>query len=175
MFGALYAQGREEYSYGKVIGIKGKMIKVLYDEDKVEWKSHAMHLTKVRAAMMASTMETLAQRDLREEKLICELLRAKDKYEAAVVIQPAETCPNDKRVWEYTHNKGWYKAESGPKTILPVLEINAEISSNSNDEPGNIPKDFWQALINLGTCSTRPRWNLGTCSTRPKKSRSTKC
>jgi hypothetical protein len=74
MFGALYAQGRAEYSYGKVVGIKGKMVKVLYDEDNVEWKSHATHLTKIHAAMMASTMETLAQRDLREEKMIGDLL-----------------------------------------------------------------------------------------------------
>ena len=142
MFGALYAQGREKYSYGKVVDVKGKMIKVLYDEDKVEWKSHATHLTKVHAAMISSTTETQAQRDLREEKLIGALLRAKNKYEAAVTIQPAETCPNDKRVWEYTHNRGWFKAESGPKTILTVLKINAEISSSTSDEPGNLPKDF---------------------------------
>ena len=63
--------------------------------------------------MMASTMETLAQRDLREEKLIGELLRAKDKYEAAVAIQPADTCPNDKRVWEYTHDHGGSKQIRG--------------------------------------------------------------
>ena len=61
MFGALYAQGREEYSYGKVVSVKGNMVKVLYDEDNVEWKSHATHLTKVHAAMVASMMETLAQ------------------------------------------------------------------------------------------------------------------
>ena len=145
MFGALYAQGREEYSYGKVVGVKGKMVKVLYDEDNVEWKSHATHLTKVHAAMMASTMETLAQRDLREEKMISDLLRATDKWEAANAIQPAEWSQNDK--WEYTHNKGWFKAESGLKIILPVLEINAEISSSTSDEQGNLPKDFWQALI----------------------------
>jgi hypothetical protein len=123
------------------------MVKVLYDEDDVEWKSHATHLTKVRAAMMTSTMETLAQRDLREEKLIGDLLRAKDKYEAAVAIQPEETCPNDKRVWEYTHKHGWFKADSGMKTILPVLELNAQLANSANDEPGNLPKDFWQALI----------------------------
>ncbi len=45
MFGALYAQGREEYSYGNVVSVKGNMVKVLYDEDNVEWKSHATHLT----------------------------------------------------------------------------------------------------------------------------------
>ena len=75
MFGALHAHGREEYSYGKVVGVKGKMVKVLYDEDNVEWKSHATHLTKVHAAMMASTTETLAQRDLRRERSIDELLQ----------------------------------------------------------------------------------------------------
>ncbi len=111
MLGALYAQGREEYSYGKVVNVKGNMVKVLYDEDNVEWKSHATHLTKVRAAMMASTMETLAQRDLREEKMIGDLLRATDKWEAAVAIQPEAACPNDKRVWEYTHKQGWFKAD----------------------------------------------------------------
>jgi hypothetical protein len=147
MFGALYAQGREEYSYGDVISVKGSMIKVLYDEDNVEWKSHATHLTKVRAAMMASSWETLAQRDLREEKMITDLLRATDKWEAANVIQPEETSMNDKRVWDYTRKQGWFKADSGMKTILPVLEMNAQLTSSANDEPGNLPKDFWQALI----------------------------
>ena len=111
MFGALYAQGREEYSYGKVVGVKGKMVKVLYDEDNVEWKCHATHLTKVHAAMMASTMETLAQRDLREEKMISDLLRATDKWEAANEIQPAEWSPNDK--WDYAHIRGGFKAGPG--------------------------------------------------------------
>ena len=100
MFGALYAQGREEYSYGDEVSTKGSMVKVLYDVDNVEWKSHASHLMKVRAAMMTSSMETLAQRDLREEKMITDLLRATDKWEAANAIQPEEACPNDKRVWE---------------------------------------------------------------------------
>ena len=36
MFGELYAQDREVYSYGNVVSIKGSMIKVLYDEDNVE-------------------------------------------------------------------------------------------------------------------------------------------
>ena len=94
MFGALYAQGREEYSYGNLVSVKGNMVKVLYDEDNEEWKSHATHLTKVRAAMMTSSMETLAQQNLREEKMIGDLLRAADKWEAANVIQPPEAaCP----------------------------------------------------------------------------------
>ena len=142
MFGALYAQDRDEYSYGDVVSVKGSMVKVLYDEDNVEWKSHATHLTKVRAAMMTSSIETLAQRDLREEKMITDLLRATDKWEAANVIQPEETSMNDKRVWDYTSKQGWFKADSGMKTILPVLELNAQLASSANDEPGNLPKDF---------------------------------
>ncbi len=98
MFGALYAQGREEYSYGDVVSVKGSMVKVLYDEDDVEWKSHVTHLMKVRAAMMTSTMDTLALRDLREEKMINNLPRATDKWEAATALQPEAACPNDKRV-----------------------------------------------------------------------------
>ncbi len=62
-----------------MVSVKGNMVKVLYDEDKVEWKSHATHLTKVRAAMMASTRETLAERNLREENMMQNLLNATDK------------------------------------------------------------------------------------------------
>jgi hypothetical protein len=29
MFGKQYAQGREEYSYGKVVDVKGKMVNIL--------------------------------------------------------------------------------------------------------------------------------------------------
>ncbi len=52
MFGTKYAQGREKYSYGKVVSAKGNMINVLYDEDNVEWKSHITHLTNI--SMMAT-------------------------------------------------------------------------------------------------------------------------
>jgi hypothetical protein len=127
------------------------MMKVLYDEDKVEWKSHATHLTKVRATMMASTVETLAERDLREENMIENLLNATDKWEAAIAMQPEAASLYDRARWgeKPTFGKqGWFKADSGPQTILPVLELNAELTSSANDESGNLSKDFWHALIN---------------------------
>jgi hypothetical protein len=125
------------------------MVIVLYVEDNVEWKSHAMHLTKVRAMMMASTMETKAERDQREEKMFKDLLCATDKWEAAIAMQPEAAYPNDRTRWRNTTfaKQGWFKADSRLKTILPVLELNAELTSSANDEPGNLPKDFWQALI----------------------------
>jgi hypothetical protein len=149
MFGALYAQGREEYSYGNVVSVKGNMVKVLYDEDKVEWKSHAAHLTKVCAAMMAFTRETPVERDLRKENVIQNLLNATDKWEAAIAMQPEAAFPYDRARWRKpTFGKqGWFKADSGPQTILPVLELNVELTSSAIDDSGNLPKDFWQALI----------------------------
>jgi hypothetical protein len=155
MFGALYAQGREEYSYGNVASVKGNMVKVLYDENNVEWKSHATHLTMVRTAMMASTMKSLAERDLREDEMINNLLNATDKWEAAIAMQPEAAFPND---WETNPDwakwkkptlgkQGWFKAVSGPQVILSVLELNSELTVGANDEPENLPKDFWQALV----------------------------
>jgi hypothetical protein len=134
-------------TYGNVVSIKENMVKVLYDEDKVEWKSHATHLTKVRATMIASTMETMAERNLREKKMIKDLLHATEKWKAAMAMQPEAARSNNKARWEHTHKQGWFKADSGLKTILPVLELNAELASSVNDEPGNLPKDVWQALI----------------------------
>jgi hypothetical protein len=58
MFGRQYAQGREEYSYGRVVNVKEKMVDVLYEEDNVEWKSHETHLTKV--SLMAMPEDTMA-------------------------------------------------------------------------------------------------------------------
>jgi hypothetical protein len=154
MFGALYAQGREEYSYGNVVSVKGNMVKVLYDEDKVEWKSHATHLTKVRAAMMASARETVAERYLREENMIQNLLNATDKWEADIAMQPEAAYSYDTTRWKQKPiqkpmfgKQGWFKADSTPQTILPVLELNAELTNSAIDDSGNLPKDFWQALI----------------------------
>ncbi len=58
MFGRQYAQGREEYSYGKVVNVKGKMVNVLYEDDNVEWKSHETHLTKI--SLMAMPEDAVA-------------------------------------------------------------------------------------------------------------------
>ena len=87
--------------------------------------------------------------------MIKNLLNATDKWEAAIAMQPGAALPND---WETNpkwakwkkpklEKQGWFKARSGPQVILPVLEPNAELTSSANDEPGNLPKDFWQALI----------------------------
>jgi hypothetical protein len=44
-------------------------------------------------------------------------------------------------------NKGWFKGSAKSLTILPVLELNAEITSSTKGGPGNLPKNFWQALV----------------------------
>ncbi len=44
-------------------------------------------------------------------------------------------------------NKGWFKGNSDNNTILPVLELNSELASSANDGTGNLPRDFWQALV----------------------------
>ncbi len=62
---------------------------------------------------------TLAQRDLREEKMITGLLRATDKWEAANAIQPEEACPNDKRVWrnDYPARRTVHNQENGQTQV----------------------------------------------------------
>ncbi len=98
---------------------------------------------------MASTMETLAEQNLSEEKMMENLLNATDKWEAAIAMQPDAACPYDRARWKKPTfgTQGWFKADSGPQTILPVLELNAELTSSAIDESGNLSKDFWQALI----------------------------
>jgi hypothetical protein len=99
--------------------------------------------------MMAFTVETLAERDSREEKMLENFINATDKWEAAIAMQPKAASPYDRARWgKPTFGKQrWFKAYSGPQTILPVLEMNSELTGSSSDEPGNLPKDFWQALI----------------------------
>ena len=101
-------------------------------------------------------MESLAERDLREDEMIENLLNATDKWEAAIAMQPEAAFPNDWETnphWEKWKKlalgkQGWFKADSRPQVILPVLEMNSELTASASDEPGNFPKDFWQALVN---------------------------
>jgi hypothetical protein len=42
---------------------------------------------------------------------------------------------------------GWFRGSSDNLTILPVLEMNAKLTKSASDEPGNLPRDFWQAMV----------------------------
>jgi hypothetical protein len=131
MFGRQYAQGREEYSYGKVVNVKGKMVNVLYEDDNVEWKSHETHLTKVfLMAMPEDTMATASGSRPIFHAYINGGVRVRSRW-------------FDK---EYS-NEGWFKGNTDNNAILPVLELNSELASSANDGTGNLPRDFWQALV----------------------------
>jgi hypothetical protein len=131
MFGRQYAQGREKYSYGRVVGIDGNMVNVLYEDDGVEWKSHVTHLSKVAVAATLASSET-SDRGSRPifHAYINGGVRVRSKWFDE----------------EYA-NEGWFKGSAKNLTILSVLELNAEITSSTKGGPGNLPKDFWQALV----------------------------
>jgi hypothetical protein len=42
---------------------------------------------------------------------------------------------------------GWFRGNSTNQTILPVLEMKAKLTKGTGDEPGNFPRDFWQAMV----------------------------
>jgi hypothetical protein len=131
MFGRQYAQGREKYSYGWVVGVDGNMVNVLYEDDNVEWKSHVTHLSKVAETTTSASSGTSdgASRPI-FHAYINGGVRVRSKW-----------CDE-----EYA-NEGWFKGSAKSITILPVLELNAEITSSTQGGPGNLPKDFWQALV----------------------------
>ncbi len=131
MFGDKYALGRDEYSYGKVVSVKGNMVKVLYDEDDVEWKSHTIHLTKVSMMNMPADtpMSAGTQRPI-FHAYVNGGLRVSSKW-----FDPEH------------RNEGWLRGNANNRTILPVLELNSKLTSSANDGPGNLPRDFWQALV----------------------------
>ncbi len=43
--------------------------------------------------------------------------------------------------------EGWFKSSTSLACILPILEVNAQLHGITNDEPGNWPKDFLQAMM----------------------------
>jgi hypothetical protein len=132
MFGTKYAQGREIYSYGKVVSAKGNMINVLYDEDSVEWKSHITHLTKI--SMMATKERTI--------------IAAGTPRPIFDVYINGGVRVRSKWVDQECVDAGWFRGNSTNQTILlPVLKMNAKLTKNAGDEPGNLPRDFWQAMV----------------------------
>jgi hypothetical protein len=131
MFGTKYAQGREKYSYGKVVSAKGNMINVLYDEDNVEWKSHITHLTKI--SMIAT-----------EERTVIAAGSPRPVFEAYI---NGGVRVRSKWVDRECVNAGWFRGNSNNQTILPVLEMNAKLTKSAGDEPGNLLRDFWQAMV----------------------------
>jgi len=131
MFGTKYAQGREKYSYGKVVSAKGNMINVLYDEDNVEWKSHITHLTKI--SMMA-TQDRTALAAGTPRPIFDAYINGGVRVRAKWIDQECV-------------DGGWFRGSSNNLTILPVLEMNAKLTKSASDEPGNLPRDFWQAMV----------------------------
>ncbi len=43
--------------------------------------------------------------------------------------------------------EGWFKSSTSLACILPILEVHAQLHGLANDEPGNWPKDFLQAMM----------------------------
>lgn len=43
--------------------------------------------------------------------------------------------------------EGWFKTTTSLACVLPILEIHAQLHGTVNDEPGNWPKDFLQAMM----------------------------
>jgi hypothetical protein len=43
--------------------------------------------------------------------------------------------------------EGWFKTTTSLSCILPILEVHAQLHGIINDEPGNWPKDFLQAMM----------------------------
>ena len=43
--------------------------------------------------------------------------------------------------------EGWFKSTTSLVCVLPILEVHAQIRGAVQDEPGNWPKDFLQAMM----------------------------
>ena len=124
-FGSVYEKGRKKFTKGIVQGIVGKVYELLWDGDSETMKSHITHLNK------------LVKEANPEKKMVAALVDAK------IVNLELEAKLEDVR----KQIKGWFKSTTSLACILPILEVHAQLHGPSNDEPGNWPKDFLQAMM----------------------------
>jgi hypothetical protein len=124
-FGAAYAKERGKFTQGEVKGIRGKIYEVLWKGDTETTKSHVTNLR--RMIMEADSMTP-------ENVLI--LNETINKIEKDIEIEDTQ------RMLE-----GWFNTATSLACILPILEVNAQLRGIANDDPGNWPKDFLQAMM----------------------------
>ena len=125
-FGAAYAKGRDKFIHGQVMGIKGKIYEVLWKGDTETMKSHVTHLKRmIKEADSAAPVVVM----LLEEKIV--------EIERDIKMEDVR-----RKI------EGWFKTSTAIMCVLPILEVHAQIhGAVQNDEPGNWPKDFLQAMM----------------------------
>ena len=125
-FGAAYAKGRDKFIHGQVMGIKGKIYEVLWKGDTETMKSHVTHLKRmIKEADSAALVVVM----LLEEKIV--------EIERDIKMEDVR-----RKI------EGWFKTSTAILCVLPILEVHAQIhGAVQNDEPGNWPKDFLQAMM----------------------------
>jgi hypothetical protein len=108
-----------------VKGILGNVYEVLWDGDEETMKSHITHLDKlIKEASPAMPVTALMlQERIKEIELEVRMEDVRKQIE------------------------GWFKATTSLACVLPILEVHAQLHGIVNDEPGNSPKDFLQAMM----------------------------
>jgi hypothetical protein len=124
-FGAAYEKGRKKVTKGIVKGIVGRVYEVLWDGDSETMKSHITHLDKL----------------IKEANPVGPMVAALVNKKIEVI--ELEVALEDVR----RQIEGWFKSSTSLACILPILEVNAQLHGIANDEPGNWPKDFLQAMM----------------------------
>ncbi len=121
----MYEKGRKNFTKGIVKGIVGKVYEVMWDGDSETMKSHITHLNKlVKEANPAKKMVAA----LVNERIV--------EIELEVKLEDARR-----------QIEGWFKSKTSLACILPILEVHAQLNGLVNDEPGNWPGDFLQAMM----------------------------
>ena len=106
-------------------GIKGKVYEVLWKGDTETMKSHVTHLKRMIEEADSATPANVM---MLEERI--------GEIERDIVMEDVR-----KKM------EGWFKSTTSPVCVLPILEVHAQIRGAVQDEPGNWPKDFLQAMM----------------------------
>ncbi len=98
---------------------------MLWDGDAETMKSHITHLEKMIKEATPSTLTTalLLQERIKETEMEVRMEDVRRQIE------------------------GWFKTSTSLACILPILEVHAQFHGIANDEPGNWPRDFLQAMM----------------------------
>jgi hypothetical protein len=124
-FGTAYATGRGKFTHGEVKGIKGLIYEVLWKGDTETTKSHVTNLRRMIKEADSMTPENVL--------LLKETI---NKIEKDIEMEDAR-----RKI------EGWFKSNTSILCVLPILEVHAQIHGMVQDEPGNWPKDFLQAMM----------------------------
>jgi hypothetical protein len=142
--GNAYAIGKPEFTYGKVMKVRGKRISVLWEGEQKRMNEEVHHLELVAgtSVLMSSSKREESGNSKPADSEI-------DWNISALLDSDYEETMGYKDLDEFKSENKWLPEEWNARTILPIMEVGHSITSS--EIGGSWPRGFYEALV-------RPDW-----------------